>query len=159
MVASLQAVWYALMAASMAFFWAVEPSPLSVPLKQLAAAAEVPPVAAPPALPDPLAPPELLSLPQAESAKAPVKATAPARTARRLRKSRTGDSLVCRGFQLEGAIRRLSRPAYPSRTLGGLGDRTPPLGERPVNAGQSLGAIHFSPGRPDALERVMPARI
>src|SRR5690349_20614319 len=139
MVASLQAVWYALMAASMAFFWAVEPSPLSVPEKQLAAAAEVPPVAAPPALPDPLAPPELLSLPQAESAKAPVKATAPARTARRLRRSRTGDSLVCR-LRWVGAMRRLSRPAHPSRTVGRRGDRTPPLGVRPVNAGRSLGA-------------------
>src|SRR5690349_17374338 len=134
------------MAASMAFFWAVEPSPLSVPEKQLAAAAELPPVEAPPAFPDPLAPPELLSLPQAESAKAPVRATAPARTARRLRRSRTRMSLVCR-VPVGRAMRRLSRPAHPSRTVGRLGDRTPPLGERPVNAGQSLGAMDFSPRR------------
>src|SRR6478672_10864707 len=88
------------MAASMAFFWAVEPSPFRVPEKQLAAAAEVPPVAA--AAPEPLDPPELLSLPQAERARAPVRATAPAVRARLVRMSRTGKSLVCVGG-LDGA--------------------------------------------------------
>src|SRR4051812_47351857 len=72
MVASLQAVWYALMAASMAFFWAVEASPLSVPEKHSAPVAEAPPVEAP--APEPAAAPELLSLPQAERASAPVRA-------------------------------------------------------------------------------------
>ena len=49
----------------------------------------------------------------------------------------------CSGF---GAMRRLSRPAYPSRTLGGPDDGTPSLGELRVNAGQRLGAMRFSPG-------------
>src|SRR3954468_5358711 len=93
MVASLQADWKALMAASMAFFWAVEPSPLSVPEKQPAPVAEAPPVEAP--APEPAAAPELLSLPQAERASAPVRATAPAARTRRLSMSRTGEPLVC----------------------------------------------------------------
>src|SRR6478752_4829377 len=72
MLASGQAVWYALMASSMAFFWAEEPSALRSPLKQSPAAVE------PPAAVDPApgwAP--LFSDAQAESARAPDRAMAP----------------------------------------------------------------------------------
>src|SRR6478672_5153566 len=139
------------MAASMAFFWAVEPSPLSVPEKQAAAAAELPPVAAAP--PEPLAPPELLSLPHADRARAPVRATAPAVRTRLVRMSCTGGALVCGGSG-RGAMSRLSRPAHPTRTLGGPDDVNPPVGERRVNAGQSLGATRFPPGRTAPQEPV-----
>src|SRR6476620_5311494 len=66
MLASAQPVWYALMASSMAFFWAEEPSALRSPLKQSPAAVEPAPGVAP-----------LISDAQAESARAPDRAMAP----------------------------------------------------------------------------------
>src|SRR4051794_8753938 len=71
MLASVQAVWYAVMASSMAFFWAEDPSALRSPLKQSPAAVEPAAVA-----PAPGAAP-LFSDAQAESARAPDRAMTP----------------------------------------------------------------------------------
>src|SRR6476469_8546448 len=73
MLASAHFDWYALMASSMAFFWAEEPSALRSPEKQSPAAVE--PAAAPV---EPAAGAEpLFSDAQAESARAPDRAMAP----------------------------------------------------------------------------------
>src|SRR6476469_1481068 len=71
MLASAHFDWYALIASSMAFFWADEPSALRSPVKQSPAAVE--PAAVEPA---PGAAP-LFSDAQAESARAPDRAMAP----------------------------------------------------------------------------------
>src|SRR6478752_4247228 len=66
MLASAHFDWYALIASSMAFFWAEEPSALRSPVKQSPAAVEPAPGVAP-----------LFSDAQAESARAPDRAMAP----------------------------------------------------------------------------------
>src|SRR6476660_1932021 len=71
MLASAQAVWYALRASSMAFFCAEEPSALRSPLKQSPAAVEPAAVEPPPGAA------ALFSDAQADSARAPDRAMAP----------------------------------------------------------------------------------
>src|SRR3954471_438981 len=97
MLASAQAVWYALMASSMAFFWAEEPSAFRSPLKQSPAAVE--PAAVEPA--PGVAP--LFSDAQAESARAPDRAMAPRALIRE-----TDTSVI----PLDGVV-RMVRPVRP----------------------------------------------
>src|SRR3954451_249941 len=102
MLASAQAVWYALMASSMAFFCAEEPSALRSPLKQSPAAVE--PAAEPAGVdPAPGAAP-LFSDAHAVSARAPDRAMAPRALIRE-----TDTSVI----PLDGVVVLMVRPVRP----------------------------------------------
>ena len=80
MVAPAQASWKAEMASSMAFFWAVEPSPFRVPLGAGGRSALEPELLAPAAA----VPAVLLSEPQADRASEPTRAAPERQAMRRL---------------------------------------------------------------------------